>query len=63
MAVRKRTSHVLEFLQRQAEERKAAEEAAAQEGGGDQPFPDFRSELGLGSAQPEGQQPEGEGQQ
>lgn len=40
---RKRRSHVLEALQKQAEEAKAAQE----ESGGDQPFPDFHSELGL----------------
>lgn len=43
---RKRRSHVLEFLQKQKEEREAAE-AENPESGGDQPFPDFNAELGL----------------
>jgi hypothetical protein len=53
---RKRRSHVLEYLQKQAEERKAAEEEAAGQEGGDQPFPDFASELGLDKPQTEGEQ-------
>lgn len=56
---RKRRSHVLEYLQKQQEDAKAAQE----ESGGDQPFPDFASELGLDKSGADGQQPEGEGQQ
>ena len=43
---RRRRSHVLEYLQKQQEEREAAE-AENPESGGDQPFPDFHTELGL----------------
>lgn len=44
---KRRTSHVLELLQKQKEDREAAEAENA-ESGGDQPFPDFAAELGLG---------------
>lgn len=44
--LKKRRSHVLEFLKKQQEERAAQ----AEESGGDQPFPDFHSELGLGKS-------------
>jgi len=50
---RKRRSHVLELLQKQKEEREAAE---AEESGGDTPFPDLRTELGLGGSPEDGEQ-------
>jgi hypothetical protein len=49
---KRRTSRVLEYLQKQQEER----ETAQAESGGDQPFPDLRSELGLGKSTTEGEQ-------
>jgi hypothetical protein len=49
---KRRNSHVLEVLKKQQEER-ATQEA---ESGGDQPFPDLRSELGLGKSTTEGEQ-------
>lgn len=52
---KRRRSHVLDLLTKQQEEREAAE-AENPESGGDSPFPDFASELGLGKPQAEGEQ-------